>query len=83
MSNPLVELDGDRARSATYGHLIHVQQHKDGHSTAMRHHTIYRDAWVRGPQGWQIESRTLSNLYMDERVYGPDDVELYPEPEPY
>lgn len=83
MSNPLVELEGDRARSTTYGHLIHVQQHKDGSSTMMRHHTIYRDEWVRGPEGWQIQSRTLSNLYMDGPVFGPDEVELYPVPEPY
>jgi len=45
--------------------------------------TIYRDEWVRGPEGWQIQSRTLSNLYMDGPVFGPDEVELYPAPEPY
>ena len=33
--------------------------------------------------GWQIRSRTLENLYMDGRVFGPDRVELYPSPEPY
>ena len=83
MSNPLVEFAGDRASSTTYGHLIHVQQHKDGSSTVMRHHTIYRDEWVRSAEGWQIRSRTLSNLYMDGPVFGPDRVELYPSPEPY
>ena len=83
MSNPLVEFDGDRARSTTYGHLIHVQHHKDDTTSVMRHHTIYRDEWVRGERGWQIRRRTLSNLFMDGPVHGPDEVHLYPEPKPF
>lgn len=83
MSNPLVELDGDAARSTTYGHLIHVQHHKDDTSSVFRHHTIYRDEWVRGADGWRIRRRTLSNLYMDGPVYGPDRVHVYPEMKPY
>ena len=83
MSNPLVELAGDRANSRTYGHLIHVQQHKDGSSTRMVHHATYIDEWVRENGDWKIRRRTLSNLYMEGRVYGPDRVELYPTPEPY
>lgn len=83
MSNPLVEIDGDTASSTTYGHLIHVQHHKDESSSVFRHHTIYRDAWQRGADGWRIQSRTLSNLYMDGAVYGPDRVHTYTELTPY
>ena len=83
MSNPLVTLDGDRASSRTYGHLVHVQQHKDGTSTRMVHHATYSDEWVREDGGWKIRQRTLSNLYMEGEVYGPDRVDLYPTPEPY
>jgi ketosteroid isomerase-like protein len=83
MSNPLIVLDGDRARARTYGQLMHVQQHKDGSSTTMRHHAIYEDEWVRTASGWRIQGRRLSNLYMDGAVFGPDRVELYPTPKPY
>ncbi len=83
MSNPLVELDGDTARSTTYGHLIHVQHHKDDSSSVFRHHAIYRDEWLRGADGWRVRRRTLSNVYMDGAVYGPDRVHTYREPLPY
>lgn len=83
MSNPIVELDGDSASSTTYGHLIHVQHHKDDGSSVFRHHTIYRDAWVRTASGWCIAARTLSNLYMDGPVYGPDRVHTYDAMTPY
>jgi ketosteroid isomerase-like protein len=83
MSNPPVEIEWDPARSRTYGHLLHLQHHKDGSTTRMVHHATYNDEWVRGADGWKIRRRTLSNLYMEGRVYGPDDVELYASPEPY
>jgi 3-phenylpropionate/cinnamic acid dioxygenase small subunit len=83
MSNPMVELDGDRASSRTYGTLFHVQHHQDGSSTTMTHHAVYTDAWVRTEAGWRIASRRLDNLYMDGRVHGPDRVKTYPTPEPY
>ena len=83
MSNPLVELDGDTARSTTYGHLIHVQHHKDDSSSVFRHHAIYHDEWLRGADGWRVRRRTLSNVYMDGAVYGPDRVHTYREPLPY
>jgi hypothetical protein len=83
MSNPLVELSGATARSTTYGHLIHVQHHKDDSSTLFRHHTIYRDEWVAAAEGWRIRARTLSNLYMEGPVYGPDRVHTYAELTPY
>ena len=47
MSNPMIELSGDRAQSRTYGHLIHFQERKTGELTPMRHHTIYHDEWVK------------------------------------
>ena len=83
MSNPLVTFAGDRANSRTYGHLVHVQHHKDDTSTRMVHHATYSDEWIRTVDGWKISQRTLSNLYMEGAVYGPDRVELYPTPAPY
>lgn len=83
MSNPLVEFSGETAHSTTYGHLIHVQHHKDDSTSVFRHHTIYNDDWVREADEWRIGARTLSNLYMDGPVFGPDKVHLYPEWKPF
>ena len=62
---------------------IHVQHHKDGESTTMVHHTVYSDEWERRAEGWRCCERTLTNLYMNGAVYGPDRVELYPKAKPY
>lgn len=83
MSNPLVVFEGDTARATTYGNLVHVQHHKDDTTSVMRHHTIYRDRWVKRGGEWRIAARTLSNLFMDGPVFGPDRVHLYPEPKPF
>ena len=83
MSNPMVELAGDSARSRTYGHLIHLQELTDGTRSVMRHHTEYRDEWTRTDAGWKIRRRTLHHLFMDGPVHGPDRVVLYPAPEPW
>ena len=83
MSNPMIELLGDQARSNTYGHLIHFQELLDGSSSIMRHHTIYRDRWEKREGQWRIRQRTLSNLHVDGPIHGPDEVRLYPEPKPF
>lgn len=82
MSNPMIELDGDSARSNTYGHLIHFQELLDGSISVMRHHTIYRDRWEKREGQWRILQRTLSNLHVDGPIHGPDKVVAYPEPKP-
>ena len=83
MSNPMVELEGDRARSRTYAHLIHVQELRDGGTSVMRHHAIYRDEWVRLDGAWRLGKRTLSNLYVDGPVLRGDDIVLYRESKPF
>ena len=68
MSNPLFELDGERARFRTYGDLLHVQELSAGGFSVMRHHSIYHDEWSHAEGCWRIASRTLSNLHVDGPV---------------
>ena len=82
MSNPMIELSGDRARSRTYGHLIHFQERKTGEFTPMRHHTIYHDEWVKQASGWRIASRRLAHLHIDGVIVQPDDAKHFREPTP-
>ena len=82
MSNPMVELDGDRARSRTYGHLIHFQELPSGEITPMRHHTIYHDEWLRRSEGWRITARRLAHLHIDGEMHGAKSVVLHRAPKP-
>ena len=82
MSNPMIELEGDNARSNTYGHLIHFQEKADGGSSVMRHHTIYRDRWEKRDGQWRILQRTLSNLYVDGPILT-EGIVRYTEPKPF
>jgi len=82
MSNPMIELAGDRARSRTYGHLIHFQERKSGEITPMRHHAIYHDEWTRRAEGWRIAARRLAHLCIDGQLLAAEHVKLYREPKP-
>lgn len=82
MSNPMIELMGDRARSRTYGQLMHYQEHKSGQITAMRHYTIYHDDWSKRADGWRITHRRLAHLHIDGEMHGAESVVIYPKPVP-
>ena len=82
MSNPMVELDGDRARSRTYGHLIHFQELTTGAFTPMRHHANYHDEWIKRPEGWRILARRLAHLHIDGEMHGPKEAVPYLAPKP-
>ena len=83
MSNPLVELAGDRAQARTYGNLVHVQELLDGKPSTVVQHAIYHDALERLPVGWRITSRRLDNLTVQGRFLGPDRVKTFEKPQPY
>lgn len=82
MSNPLFEVDGERARSRTYGDLLHVQELSNGDFSVMRHHSIYHDQWIRVENSWRIAERTLTNLYVDGPVLRGDRVVAHLEAKP-
>lgn len=82
MSNPMIELDGDRARSRTYGHLIHFQEKKTGELTPMRHHAVYHDEWIRRSEGWRITHRRLAHIHIDGWMNPDDEIVMFPKPVP-
>jgi len=82
MSNPLVELEGDRARARTYGNLVHVQELLDGKPSYVIQHAIYHDVLERLSCGWRITSRRLDNLFVQGRFLGPDRVKTFEKPRP-
>jgi SnoaL-like domain len=62
MTNPLVDIDGDRALCTMYMQATHLLDH--GNDDAW--FTIggyYRDTLVRSPGGWRIDAVTLNVLW--------------------
>jgi len=82
MSNPMIALEDDGARSRTYGQLIHFQERTDGEITVMRHHSNYHDEWRRARDGWRIASRRLVHVHMDGDFFQGDEVVHFQEPSP-
>lgn len=75
MSNPLIEIEGDEARSTTYLTATHVQVGRGGQESVATLHGIYRDHHVRGPEGWRIRERILEPVHAEGRFLGPNEIE--------
>lgn len=65
-SNISVEIDGDRARSETYGDVTVCWKDKDGVSSVMRNLGRYIDQWERRDGTWRISHRH----YVHDMDYG-------------
>jgi hypothetical protein len=82
ITTPIIELDGDRARSECYLSAAHVQERTDGREVYVMLHGIYRDEWVRRPEGWRISRRRLDHLYATGAFAAPDQVKHFEKPVP-
>jgi len=78
ISNPIVELRGDHADSTSYLTATHEQVGLDGKRTVFADHGIYKDRWVRTPQGWRIRARRLERFLMHGDFQMPDQCKRYP-----
>lgn len=82
MLNPMVEVSGDRARSRTYGSLVHVQERVDGTQNFVVQYATYFDELARTAAGWRITSRRLDNMWIQgEFLFAPDEIKLFQTPE--
>jgi hypothetical protein len=57
MTNPLVDLDGDRARQTS--RLLMLRMNPDGESMSVIRTATYTDELVRTPEGWLFKSRRV------------------------
>jgi hypothetical protein len=78
ITNPLVELAGDAARSTSYLTGTHVQVRVDGEEVLTTEGSVYTDQLVRSPEGWRIAARKLERIWVDGTYLGPDEVQLFP-----
>ena len=79
MSNPMVELSGDTARSVTYLTATHVQATPEGEKGVVVLHGVYTDLHVRTAVGWRIHERVLDQVHVDGEFLDIDRVQRFPE----
>jgi 3-phenylpropionate/cinnamic acid dioxygenase small subunit len=78
ITNPLVELQGDRARCTSYLTGTHVQVRRDTRAEVLTTEgSTYSDELVRTREGWRIASRRLERTWVDGRYLGPDEAQLF------
>ena len=80
IANPLIELDGDAARSTCSLTATHVQITLDGEESVIVEGGIYRDLHVRSSAGWRIRERTLNRVYVNGEYLPPERVRLFARP---
>jgi len=78
ITNPLIELQGDGARSTAYLVATHVQVRHDGTETRTTEGSRYTDSLVRTREGWRISARRLDRIWVDGTYLGTADVKLFP-----
>jgi 3-phenylpropionate/cinnamic acid dioxygenase small subunit len=78
ITNPLIEVAGDRARATSYLTGTHVQvRREDGVQVLTTEGSTYTDELVRTAEGWRISSRKLERTWIDGQYLGPDEARLF------
>ena len=80
ITNPVIEIEADRARSTCYLTCTHVQETLDGRESLIVEGGVYTDLHVRTAEGWRIRQRTLRRAYVNGDYLGPDQVRMFPRP---
>lgn len=77
ISNPLIELAGDRATSICYLRALHVQLEHDGSENCVIQYATYSDEYLRTDPGWRISKRVLETVHNEGHFLGPDRIQLF------
>ena len=76
-SQPVIELDGDRAQASCRLLATHVQRPLAGGSNAWTVYGLYQDELLRTTQGWRIAARRFRGLHTEGRLLPPGQVERF------
>lgn len=75
---PVIDVDGDRARTRVPVIATHVQQRKDGSENDAILYGTYTHAWTREAPGWRIQTLRFESHYGTGTFLGPDQIRLFP-----
>ena len=76
---PVIELEGDAARSSCPLIASHVQIEHDGKRNLWVVHGFYRDHLLRTEAGWRIRERRFQGVHTEGQLLAPDRVKPFPE----
>lgn len=77
-SNPVIEIQGDRAHTSCRSTATHIQIREDGSRNIWIVQGFVEDEWIRKPEGWRIWKRVSNNPY-DEGAFLAEGVREFPE----
>jgi hypothetical protein len=69
VANHLCEVSGDRGRGTTYVVAHHLSGEPEQGEVQVSH-LVYRDTYVRTPDGWRFAERVISQLWSEIRPAG-------------
>lgn len=78
LTNPSIEIRGDRARSRTYLTATHLQRTRDDRTVVAVLHGVYTDRHRRTARGWRITDRTLDAVHVEGDFLDASRVRLFP-----
>ena len=78
MGQPLIELEGNTARSTVNLRALHVQVKLDGQNVTWVVYGFYRDVHVRTTEGWRIKERYFRGIHFEGALMPPDHVKRFP-----
>ena len=79
-SQPLIDLDGDSARSRATLRALHVQETESGERNTWIVYGVYEDRLRRTQAGWRIVERRFEARHVNGRLLPADRVKRFPRP---
>lgn len=78
---PVIDVDGDTARTRVPVIATHVQTRHDGTETSAVLNGTYTHEWTRTVAGWRIRSLRFDSHFAAGTFLAPKDVRLFPAPQ--
>ncbi len=75
---PVIDVDGNGARTRVPVIATHVQQRKDGSESDAILYGTYAHTWTRTAAGWRIQTLRFESQYGTGTFLGPDQIRLFP-----
>jgi ketosteroid isomerase-like protein len=75
---PLIDVDGDAARTRVPVIATHVQERKDGTESDAVLYGTYTHTWARRADGWRMRSLRFESQHGTGTFLAPDEIRLFP-----
>jgi ketosteroid isomerase-like protein len=77
---PVIDVEGDTARTRVPVIATHVQQRKDGTESDAILYGTYTHEWTRGAEGWRIRTLKFESHHGTGTFLPPSEIRFFPAP---